>query len=172
MLVLSGTLDRLHLGDLLEWLHLTKATGRLKLSSPSVTRSFDMLRGMVGFASSSRASERMASWLLRKGLASRGALLRALAVSQTRGEAFTEVAERDAGVTRVTMIEAGRSLATALASRVMREDRVGFVHALATMEQHPESVPVNALVPVGAVPAVIVVAVEVIWNEAPTPWVP
>jgi len=29
-----------------------------------------------------------------------------------------------------------------------REDRVGFVHALATMERHPESVPVNALVPV------------------------
>jgi biotin synthetase len=29
-----------------------------------------------------------------------------------------------------------------------REDRVGFVHALATMPQHPESVPVNALVPV------------------------
>lgn len=29
-----------------------------------------------------------------------------------------------------------------------RSDRVGFVHALATLEQHPESVPVNALVPV------------------------
>ena len=29
-----------------------------------------------------------------------------------------------------------------------REDRVGFVHALATMDRHPESVPVNALVPV------------------------
>ena len=29
-----------------------------------------------------------------------------------------------------------------------REDRVGFIHALATMPQHPESVPVNALVPV------------------------
>ena len=29
-----------------------------------------------------------------------------------------------------------------------REDRVSFVHALATMPQHPESVPVNALVPV------------------------
>jgi biotin synthase len=29
-----------------------------------------------------------------------------------------------------------------------REDRVGFVHALATLPQHPESVPVNALVPV------------------------
>ena len=29
-----------------------------------------------------------------------------------------------------------------------RADRVGFVHALATLEQHPESVPVNALVPI------------------------
>ncbi len=30
----------------------------------------------------------------------------------------------------------------------MREDRVGFIHTLATLPQHPESVPVNALVPV------------------------
>jgi biotin synthase len=29
-----------------------------------------------------------------------------------------------------------------------REDRVGFVHTLATLPQHPESVPVNALVPI------------------------
>jgi len=29
-----------------------------------------------------------------------------------------------------------------------REDRVGFIHTLATLEQHPKSVPVNALVPV------------------------
>jgi biotin synthase len=29
-----------------------------------------------------------------------------------------------------------------------REDRVGFLHALATLPQHPESVPINALVPV------------------------
>ncbi|WP_126173535.1 biotin synthase BioB [Altericroceibacterium xinjiangense] len=29
-----------------------------------------------------------------------------------------------------------------------REDRVGFVHTLATLPQHPESVPINALVPV------------------------
>ena len=29
-----------------------------------------------------------------------------------------------------------------------REDRVGFVYTLATLERHPESVPVNALVPV------------------------
>ncbi|HEX2794369.1 MAG TPA: biotin synthase BioB [Croceicoccus sp.] len=33
-----------------------------------------------------------------------------------------------------------------------REDRVGFVHLLATMHQHPESVPVNALVPVKGTP--------------------
>ncbi|MEN7535704.1 biotin synthase BioB [Aurantiacibacter flavus] len=29
-----------------------------------------------------------------------------------------------------------------------RADRVGFVHTLATLERHPESVPINALVPV------------------------
>jgi biotin synthase len=29
-----------------------------------------------------------------------------------------------------------------------RADRVGFIHALATLPEHPESVPVNALVPV------------------------
>ncbi|WP_431470601.1 biotin synthase BioB [Sphingosinithalassobacter sp. LHW66-3] len=29
-----------------------------------------------------------------------------------------------------------------------RGDRVGFLHALATLERHPESVPINALVPV------------------------
>jgi biotin synthase len=29
-----------------------------------------------------------------------------------------------------------------------REDRVGFLHALATLPEHPESVPINALVPV------------------------
>jgi biotin synthase len=29
-----------------------------------------------------------------------------------------------------------------------REDRIGFIHALATLPRHPESVPVNALVPV------------------------
>jgi len=29
-----------------------------------------------------------------------------------------------------------------------REDRVGFIHALATLPAHPESVPINALVPI------------------------
>jgi biotin synthase len=30
----------------------------------------------------------------------------------------------------------------------LREDRVGFLHALATLPEHPQSVPINALVPV------------------------
>lgn len=33
-----------------------------------------------------------------------------------------------------------------------RADRVGFIHALATLPEHPESVPVNALVPVKGTP--------------------
>jgi len=33
-----------------------------------------------------------------------------------------------------------------------REDRVGFIHALATLPRHPESVPINALVPIRGTP--------------------
>jgi len=33
-----------------------------------------------------------------------------------------------------------------------REDRVGFIHALASLPEHPESVPINALVPVKGTP--------------------
>lgn len=123
---LSGSLDRLFLSDLFEWLALTRATGRLMLSAGPVTRSFDVVGGKVAFVSSSRAAERFASWLLRKQLAPRDALLMALATSQTRGESFTVVVERDAGVSRETLTEAARSLATALVSRLLREERVIF----------------------------------------------
>merc|ERR1719276_518184 len=33
-----------------------------------------------------------------------------------------------------------------------KEDRIGLLHTLSTLEQHPESVPVNALVPVEGTP--------------------
>jgi len=33
-----------------------------------------------------------------------------------------------------------------------RSDRVGFIHALATLPRHPESVPINALVPIKGTP--------------------
>jgi hypothetical protein len=126
MLTLSGTLGRLYLGDLLEWLHLTHATGRLLLSAGDVTRAFDMNRGKVAFVASSRASERLGSWLLRKGVAPRDVLMRALVVSQTQGELFTTVLKREAGIEPAKLAEAGRNLATTLASRVLREEQVIF----------------------------------------------
>jgi len=126
MLALTGTLDRLHLGDLLEWLQLTRATGRLVLTAGPVTRSLEVHRGKVAFASSSRAAERLGSWLLRKEFAPRRALVRALAISQTRGELFTVVVEREAGVAHDTLVEAGRGLATALASYLLREGKIFF----------------------------------------------
>ncbi len=126
MLTLSGTLGRLYLGDLLEWLHLTHATGRLLLSAGDVTRAFDMNCGRIAFVSSSRASERLGSWLLRLQVAPREALMRALAISQTRGELFTAVLRREANLPRAKLVEAGRNLATALASQVLREDHVVF----------------------------------------------
>lgn len=105
---------------------MARGSGRLLLSAGTTTRAFDIVRGKVAFATSSRASERLASWLLRRELASRPVLIRALAVSQTQGEPFTAVLERDAGIRNETLAEAGRSLATALASRVLREHQIDF----------------------------------------------
>ena len=126
MLDIAGTLGRLYLGDLLEWLHLTHATGRLLLTTSDVTRAFDVHCGRIAFASSSRASERLGSWLLHRSVAPRVVLLRALAVSQTQGELFTSVLERDAGIPHAGLVESARALATALVSRLLREDRVRF----------------------------------------------
>lgn len=33
-----------------------------------------------------------------------------------------------------------------------RDDRIGFIHALATLPEHPDSVPINALVPIAGTP--------------------
>jgi hypothetical protein len=126
VLKLSGSCNALMLGDLLEWLHMARGSGRLLLTAGTSTRAFDIVHGKVAFATSSRASERLASWLLRKDLVPRPALIRALALSQTQGEPFTAVLERDSGVPHDMLVEAGRSLATALASRVLREHTVEF----------------------------------------------
>ncbi len=126
MLTISGTLGRLYLGDLLEWLHLTHATGRLFLTAGDVTRTFDLYCGRVAFASSSRASERLGSWLLSRGVAPRESLLRALVLSQTGGRLFTLMLEREVGITHDDLVDAGRALATALVSRVLREEQVFF----------------------------------------------
>ncbi len=126
MLTISGTLGRLYLGDLLEWLHLTHATGRLYLTAGDATRTFDLYCGRVAFASSSRASERLGSWLLSRQAAPRESLLRALILSQTGGELFTVTLEREAGLTHDELVDAGRVLATALVSRVLREEQVWF----------------------------------------------
>ncbi len=126
MLALSGTLDCLHLNDLLEWLHMTRATGRLVLTAGAVTRTFDLAGGKVIFASSSRAAERLASWLLRKRVAERPLLLKCLAISQIQGEPFTNVLLRETSVSPEELVSAGRALAVALVSRILKEDRVFF----------------------------------------------
>ena len=47
-------------------------------------------------------------------------------------------------------------------------DRIGLLHALATMKEHPESVPINALVPVKGTPlgdALLAAGKETTWDE-------
>ena len=66
------------------------------------------------------------------------------------GEVITTRTFEDRLDTLATVREAGIAVCCGgiVGMGESREDRVGFVHALATLPRHPESVPVNALVPV------------------------
>jgi hypothetical protein len=63
--VIRGRLDRLHLGDLLQWLQMGGLTGRLTLSERGRERRLDFLDGRIVYASSLVPGERLATWLTR-----------------------------------------------------------------------------------------------------------
>ncbi len=66
--MLRGRLDRLHLGDLFEWLRLAGARGWLTLAGSGVEARFMLREGRIAFASSSASGERLGAWLARRGL--------------------------------------------------------------------------------------------------------
>ena len=48
--------------------------------------------------------------------------------------------------------ESKRTAAAQPKNKKKQNDRVGLIHTLATLPEHPESVPINALVPVEGTP--------------------
>ncbi len=63
--VIRGTLDRLHMGDLLQWLEMASASGRLTVRQGGWDRHIDLLDGRVVYVSSTHPAERPAAWLAR-----------------------------------------------------------------------------------------------------------
>ena len=64
--MIYGELDRLHLGDLMQWLQMGALSGRLTLVGAAGDRRLDFLDGRVVFASSMRPDERLGMWLARE----------------------------------------------------------------------------------------------------------
>lgn len=87
--MIQGNLDELHLGDLLQWFHMGRLSGRLHLIDHPHTRHLDFLDGRIVFVSSTVPEERLASWLATEGLLPVSALHRMLALSLVRRQPFT-----------------------------------------------------------------------------------
>ncbi len=112
--VIRGTLDRLHLGDLLQWLQMGDLSGRLTLHDGAGQRRLDLLEGRVVYVSSLEPGERLATWLAADGVVSAAAARRLLGASLLRRQLFTDLLV-EAGETSP---EALRASLTRLAERI------------------------------------------------------
>ncbi|HHQ47351.1 MAG TPA: DUF4388 domain-containing protein, partial [Acidobacteria bacterium] len=66
--MIRGTLEQLHLGDLLQWLKMGGMTGRLTLWGEGRERRIDFMEGRIIFVSSMVPSERLASFMATRGI--------------------------------------------------------------------------------------------------------
>jgi hypothetical protein len=124
--VIEGTLDRLHLGDLLQWLQMGGLSGRLTLIEGGRQRRFDFLDGRVVFASSQFPEERFGTWLAREGVLPAATLRQLLGRSMLRRTLFSDSLIADAGLSAATLCASLTRLAETIATRVLLLSRVRF----------------------------------------------
>ncbi len=117
--MIRGSLDRLHFGDLLQWLQMGSLSGRLTVRSSHGERRFDFQDGRLFFVSSTFADERLGSWLAQRGLASAPDLLQLLAMSMLRRAMFTDLLIDHGKLAADDLRRALTELAETLASRVL-----------------------------------------------------
>ena len=125
--MIQGNLDRLHLGDLLQWLQLGRLNGRLTLIGPHSKRHLDFLDGQIVYVSSSVPQERLASWLATEGLLPVSQLRRLLGVSLLRRTLFTNLLVDRGGFSPEGLRLSLTRLAETITSRVLATGEVRFV---------------------------------------------
>lgn len=125
--MIQGNLDRLHLGDLLQWLQLGRLNGRLTLIGPHSKRHLDFLDGQIVYVSSSVPQERLASWLATEGLLPVSQLRRLLGVSLLRRTLFTNLLVDRGGFSPEGLRRSLTRLAETITSRVLATGEVRFV---------------------------------------------
>ncbi len=96
---LRGDLDTFSLPDLLQWLEVSRQSGRVTLSHGAIRRSIDLKEGKIVFVSSTRPEERLAAHLVRHRILN-------------SAEAYTSLAENLLSGRNLTRIILDRGLAT------------------------------------------------------------
>lgn len=124
--MIYGTLDRLHLGDLVQWLQMGGLTGRLTLTNGRCERRLDFLDGRVVYASSSAPDERLASWLAAAGVLPAEHLRRLLNLSILRRTVFTDAVLAEGDVTTDDLRESLTEIAETITSRALAASRMRF----------------------------------------------
>jgi hypothetical protein len=124
--MLEGSLDQLHLGDLLQWLQMGGLTGRLTLIDGAAERRLDFLEGRVVFASSQVPEERLASWLASEGVLSAADLRRHLGRSLLHKVLFTDILIDEGSVAAAAVRDSIARLAEHIAGHVLRAPRIHF----------------------------------------------
>ncbi len=124
--VIKGNLDRLHFGDLLQWLQLGGLSGRLTVCGRRGERRLDFCNGRVVFVSSTVPEERIASWLARKRHVSGVELRRLLALSLLRRKMFTELLVSDGAISTGALEQSLGDLAAAMTGRILHRPGATF----------------------------------------------
>lgn len=124
--MISGSLDRLHFGDLLQWFQMGGISGRLSLKDRRGERRLDFNSGRVCYVSSTIADERLASWIAARGLAPVAELQRLLAVSMLRRTLFTDLLTAHGTIDGTSLQRALTELAEVITSRLLVSPEVYF----------------------------------------------
>jgi len=117
--MIRGSLDRFHLGDLLQWLQMGGLSGRLTILQHNRERRFDFLDGQVVLVSSTLAPERLATWLAAQRLLPAARLRQLLALSLLRRVAFTDLLLEHTDLGAEAIGRALRGLAEAITTRIL-----------------------------------------------------
>jgi len=124
--MIEGSLDRLHFGDLLQWLQMGEVSGRLTLKDSRGERRFDFIDGRVCFASSSHPDERLATWLARREVLPVAQLRKILATSMVRRGLFTDLLLTEGNAAPEDVRMSLTDLAESLTGRILALQQVRF----------------------------------------------
>jgi hypothetical protein len=125
--MIQGSLDQLHLGDLLQWIQMGGLTGRLTLSERFRRRHLDFIDGQIVYVSSTVPEERLASWLANEGRVPVDKLQHLLALSLLRRTLFTNLLIDRGGCSPDILKDSLTHLAQTITSRVLTASDVHFV---------------------------------------------